>query len=323
MSMPASSRRRDDDAAVRRRRQRTAATDMERLLGMMREANERLVVSAVRAQDQSDDAQAEATNARVEVERLMTRLRKVNRRLTTALARARALAEEARHREESYRQLSVRLLTLQDEERRRLAIDLHDSTAQRLAALIMHLDALDAAASARGKAASPALVESRALAEQCVREVRTFAYVLHPPLLDEAGLVPAMRWYVAGFSARSGIQVDLEMGAIGRLPGAVETALFRIVQECLANVHRHAGSETASIQLARGTDEVTLQVHDTGRGLRNDLTSAAGVSPPLALGVGIPGMRGRIAQLGGTFDIKSTPSGTTVRVRLPLTDDAS
>jgi two-component system, NarL family, sensor kinase len=317
--MSASSRHRDGAAAVRPRRPRASATDVDRLLGRLREANERLVVSAVRAQDQSDEAQSEASQARAEIERLMTRLQKVNRRLTTALARTRLLAEEARHREESYRQLSLRLLTLQDEERRRLAIDLHDSTAQCLAALIMHLDALDAAASARGEAASPALVESRALAERCAREVRTFAYVLHPPLLDEAGLVPATRWYVAGFAARSGIQVDLEIGAIGRLPGEVETALFRIVQECLANVHRHAGSSTVSIHLARGPDEVTLQVCDQGRGLRDDRTAAAGLSPPLALGVGIPGMRGRVAQLGGTFDIVSGSSGTTVRVRIPLT----
>jgi signal transduction histidine kinase len=293
-------------------------TEVEQLLTQMREANERLLVAAVHAQNQSDEAHAEAARARAELDDLMNRLQDANERLATAAAHAQTMAEEAAARQEEYRQLSSRLLTLQDQERRRLALDLHDSTAQRLAALTMNLDVVEGTREALDARARRALAESRSLAEQCSREVRTLAYLLHPPLLDERGLPSAVRWFVEGFTKRSGIQVTLNLHDLGRLPGPLETALFRIIQESLTNVHRHASTTTASINLTTTADAVALDIEDRGRGRHDQVPRQHGPLQPETLGVGIQGMRERIRQLGGTFDIAFTGTGTTVRVRVPL-----
>jgi two-component system, NarL family, sensor kinase len=292
--------------------------EAERLMGQMQEANERLIVAAVRAQNLSDEARLDAGQARANFERLMRELHDAQQRLTAAANRAHAMAVEARQREAEYQRLSSRLLQLQDEERKRLAIDLHDSTAQRLAALTMNLDVVEAAEDALDVRSRRALAQSRALADQCSREVRTLAYLLHPPLLDEAGLLAAVRWYVAGFMERSGIRVDFEAHEVGRLPGPIETALFRVVQEGLTNIHRHASTPNASIRLTSTAGAVVLDIQDQGRGLRDDPTLPPGTRVPEILGVGIQGMRQRIRQLGGTFDIEFTDTGTTVHVTVPL-----
>lgn len=298
-----------------------ARAEVEQLLTQMREAYERLLVAAVHAQNQSDEAHADAARARAELDDLMSRLQDANARLATAAADAQTMAEAAVARQEEYRQLSSRLLTLQDEERRRLALDLHDSTAQRLAALTMNLDVLEGTRGALDTQARRALAESRSLAEQCSREVRTFAYLLHPPLLDERGLPAAVRWFVEGFAKRSGIQLTLNLHDVGRLPEPIETALFRVIQESLTNVHRHASSTTASITLTTTADAVALDIEDQGRGLRDQVPHQDGTLLPETFGVGIQGMRQRIRQLGGTFDIAFTDTGTTVRIRVPLHRD--
>lgn len=290
-----------------------AARHTERLMGQMREANERLIVAAVQAQNLSDEAHLDAARARAELDDLMSRLGAANEQLAT-------MAEEASQREENYRRLSGRLLTLQDEERRRLALDLHDSTGQCLAALTMNLDVVGLATTALDARSRRALAESRSLADQCAREVRTFAYLLHPPLLDEVGLLSAVRWYAEGFAKRSRIQVTMDLGQIGRLPGPIETALFRVVQEALTNVHRHASTTAASIRLTATADAVALDIHDEGHGLRDPVTREHGTLPE-TLGVGIQGMRERVRQLGGTFDVAFTDTGTTVRVRVPMDGD--
>jgi signal transduction histidine kinase len=295
--------------------------EVERLMGQMREANERLIVAAVHAQDLSDEAHAEATQARTELDDLMAQLRDANERSAAAAAHAHTMAQEAGQRQEEYRQLSSRLLTLQDEERRRLALDLHDSTAQRLAALTMNLDMVEGTRKALDPRSRRALAESRSLAEQCSREVRTLAYLLHPPLLDEAGLLSAVRWYAEGFSKRSGIHVVMNLGYVGRLPRPIETTLFRVVQESLTNAHRHASTATASIRLRTTADEVALDIQDQGRGLSDNPEHQNGTLLPGTLGVGIQGMRERIHQLGGSFDVEFTDRGTTVRVRVPLGKD--
>jgi signal transduction histidine kinase len=296
--------------------------DVERVMGQLREANERLIVAAVRAQNLSDDAHLEAAQARTELDDLMRQLRDANERWASAAAEAHSMAEEARQHEEAYRGLSGRLLQLQDEERRRLASDLHDSTGQRLAALTMNLDLLEGAKNALNVRSRRALAESRSLAEQCAREVRTLVYLLHPPLLDEAGLLSAVRWYAEGFAKRSGISVRMDLSEVGRLPRSIETALFRVVQESLTNVHRHASTATASIRLATTSDALVLEIQDEGHGPRDPLTLQNGTPPPGALGVGIQGMRERIRQLGGTFDVDFAETGTTVRVCLPLMKDS-
>jgi signal transduction histidine kinase len=295
--------------------------DIERLMGQLREANERLIVAAVQAQNLSDEAHTETAQARDELDDLLNELRSANERLAAGAAQAHAMTEEARAREEEYRRLSVRLLTLQDEERRRLALDLHDSTGQRLAALTMNLDIAGRATKALDARSRRALAESRALAEACAREVRTFAYLLHPPLLEEAGLLSAVRWYAEGFGKRSGIHVVVDLDEVGRLPRPIETALFRVVQESLTNVHRHASATTASIRLTVTADVVALEIHDQGHGLRDPLAHQTGMLQSETLGVGIQGMRERIRQLGGTFDVEFTDKGTTVCVGVPLNAD--
>jgi two-component system NarL family sensor kinase len=285
--------------------------EIERLMGQMREANERLIVAAVQAQNLSDEAQLEAAQVREELDDLMSRLRRANEQLAT-------MAEEASEREGEYRRLSSRLLTLQDEERRRLALDLHDPIGQRLAALAMNLDVIEQSSKTLGSRSHRALAESRSLVDQCAREVRTFAYLLHPPLLDEVGLLSAVRWYAEGFATRSGIQVTMDLGEIGRLPRPVETALFRVVQEALTNVHRHASTTAAAIRLTATVDAVALEIHDEGYGLRDPVTHR---TLRETLGVGIQGMRERVRQLGGTFDIEFKDTGTTVRVRVPVERD--
>jgi signal transduction histidine kinase len=292
--------------------------ELERLMGQMREANERLLVAAIQAQNMSDEARTDAAQARAELDRFMNQLQDANERLSSTAAEAEAMAEEAVEREEEYRQLSGRLLTLQDDERRRLALDLHDSTAQNLAVLSMNLALLERDDPALSAESRQRLAESRSLADECSREVRMHAYLLHPPLLDGAGLVSAVRWFVEGFTARSGIHVVLTLDDVGRLPGPIERALFRVVQESLTNVHRHASTTTVSIRLATAGDDVTLEIRDRGRGLSDDRQLQRGRLAPRALGVGIQGMRERITQLNGTFDIEFTKKGTTVSVGVPL-----
>ena len=288
-------------------------------MGQMREANERLIIAAVQAQNLSEEAHAEAAQARSELEDLMRQLQDANVRLAAAAARAHTMAEEARRRQEEYQHLSGRLLQLQDDERRRLAVDLHDSMGQRLAALTMNLDLVAGANSGLDRTSRRALVESRSLAEQCSREVRTLAYLLHPPLLDEMGLVSAVRWYTKGFTKRSGIHVVLYLDEIGRLPEPIETALFRVVQESLTNVHRHASASTASIRLTTTADTIVLDIKDQGHGLRDARARRKATLQPF--GVGIQGMRERIRQLGGTFTVEFTDKGTTVRVGVPVGKD--
>jgi two-component system, NarL family, sensor kinase len=218
--------------------------------------------------------------------------------------------------------LAGRLMREQDDERRRIAQLLHETTAQDLAALKMHLARVFRTASHLSDADRAALTESISLAEQSITEIRTLSYLLHPPFLDEMGLLSALRWYAAGFAERSGISVDLELPEqFERLPRDTETALFRIVQESLINIHRHAESETACIRLRRAAGTLVLEIEDWGRGIPNasltQIASGGGI-----VGVGIAGMSERIERLGGRLELTSSDCGTTVRVRVALEAEA-
>jgi signal transduction histidine kinase len=221
------------------------------------------------------------------------------------------------------RTLTGHLLRAQDDERRRIAQMLHETTAQNLAGLKMLLARLNRTSDRLNDSERNALTESMSLAEQSMTEIRTLSYLLHPPFLDEAGLLSALRWYAAGFAERSGIKVDLDLPeSFGRLPRDTETALFRIVQEALINIHRHAGSETARIRLQRDAESLTLEIDDDGHGipkasLEQIMSGGGGV------GVGIAGMSERMEQLGGSLEITSGDRGTTVRARLPLVRDVA
>jgi PAS domain S-box-containing protein len=215
------------------------------------------------------------------------------------------------------RQLSAQLLRSQDEERRKIAQELHDSTGQDLVALATMIGQLRVAIPAAEHKPRRLVSECAALADRCVRQVRTLSYVLHPPILDEAGLEQAIRDYVKGFTKRSGIAVSLELSALlGRMPQDVELGLFRVVQESLANIHRHSGSAEARIRIDRGA-QFTLQISDLGK-RASASAHRGGTSSPLEFGVGIPAMEERVKLIGGRLDVDVNDNGTTVRVTLPL-----
>ena len=223
---------------------------------------------------------------------------------------------ERKEAEEKLRQLSARLLRLHDEERRQMVRELHDVVGQNLAALTMNLSFLAKGAPRLWPEARQALLDSEVLAIQTAKEVRTFSYLLHPPLLDEMGLGGALREYIPGFARRSGIHVDLQLAAeFKRMPEETELALFRVIQESLSNIHRHSGSKTACVTLNQTTDEVQLEVRDAGRGFALKPSESAG--PASALGVGITGMQERLRQLGGRLHLRSNSDGTIVRATLP------
>jgi PAS domain S-box-containing protein len=220
-----------------------------------------------------------------------------------------------RERTAALRELSARMVHLQDEERRRIARELHDGTTQALIALNMDLAAIGKLLRNAESRVQQKLIESRELVNQCINEIRTVSYLLHPPLLDELGLDSAMRNYVEGFSRRSGIEVNLELPDLGSLSRDTELAIFRVVQESLTNIHRHSGSQTASILLGRHNGDVTLEIADQGCGIAPEILQGKnGCASP---GVGISGMRERARQLGGRCEIASTGAGTRIRVVLP------
>jgi signal transduction histidine kinase len=219
---------------------------------------------------------------------------------------------ELANAEVSLRRLSGELMNLQDEERRRIARELHDSSGQIIAALGLNLATLQTEERNLSSHAAMALAESLELTRQFSRELRTISHLLHPPLLDESGLDSALRWYVEGFAQRSNISVNLQIAAgLGRLSKELEIAVFRIVQECLTNVHRHSGSDRASIQVSRDDRNVTVQVRDYGHGMSagNGKDSSSRQMRP---GVGMMGMQERVRQLGGRLDVRSDSQGTLV-----------
>jgi PAS domain S-box-containing protein len=219
--------------------------------------------------------------------------------------------------EESLQHLTARLLNIQDEERRRIALELHDGTAQNLFALTVKLAGLERSSHSWPAEERKSFEESLALGEQALQEIRTLSYLLHPPLLDQAGLVSALRWYVEGFSMRSGIFVDVIVPEeLGRLSPELETALFRIVQEGLTNIQRHSGSDTASIRVERSKDQVILQIADQGAGMLIETAQAAGDFR--SVGVGLRGIRQRLSYLGGRLEIDSCSQGTTVTAIVPI-----
>jgi len=224
--------------------------------------------------------------------------------------------EQASKAETSLRSFSARLLKRQDEERRHLARDLHDTIGQDVAVAVMRLERI-------AKSVGPDDVDLRNSLTECSdwlrkveSETRTLSDVLHPPLLDQIGLVPALRRYIEGFSKRSGLQVELEVACdIPRLAVERETVLFRIAQESLTNTLRHSGSSKAHVQVALEGNNVRVAIKDKGRGFREDPFREKSKAD---LGVGIPGMRGRLSLVGGILEIQSTNGGTTVTATVPF-----
>jgi signal transduction histidine kinase len=259
-------------------------------------------------------AEREARLQASEAEKARQELKEAHNELELRVQeRTRELSE----RTEQVRELSAKLLSLQDEERRRLARELHDSTGQMLAAMKMVLDEM------RIEAKEPkfaALVnQSIELNDEMSRQLRTMSYLLHPPLLDEVGLPSALRWYTEGFAERSAIKVDLQVSdGFDRLPQEMEIAIFRVVQECLTNIHRHSGSPTASVRLNRTNDAVDVEISDTGQGIASDRVRG----DRIVSGVGLMGIEERMRQFGGSVKVTSSENGTLVNAGIPLKNSA-
>jgi PAS domain S-box-containing protein len=225
--------------------------------------------------------------------------------------------EDRKKAEQELRQLSGQLLRSQDEERRRIARDLHDSTGQDIVALATMLGQLRGSIPSSARKSRRLLSECKALADKCIRYVRTLSYVLHPPVLDQAGLGDAIRDYVDGFTKRSGIQVELKLSPrLGRMARDVELALFRVVQESLTNIQRHSGSQQAKIRIDRNSN-LTLEISDHGRGASVGRQREE-EQPRFVLGVGITSMQERVKLIGGRLHIDSSSRGTTVRATIPV-----
>jgi signal transduction histidine kinase len=225
-----------------------------------------------------------------------------------------AHAIEAKQARERLREMTGRLLSLQDDERRRLARELHDTTGQNLSMMIVDIDYLGReqlhSTEARAK-----LAECGELARRSLQEVRTFSYVLHPPLLEELGVFPALRQFVEGFSERSGILVNLDLPHDStRMPLDVETTIFRVVQESLSNVSKHSHATKATVRISLAPTEIAITVEDNGLGLPPVIDN----SNPTKIGVGIGSMRERVRQCGGHLQLHSQGVGTQLQVSLPL-----
>jgi len=217
------------------------------------------------------------------------------------------------NRTAALRRLSNRMMTMQDEERRRIAREIHDGLGQELAAATMILDGILA------KDSSPSMrqasLEASQLIDRAIQQVRTISHLLHPPLLDEVGLVSALRWYLEGLSERSGILVVLEVDPpdLGRLKSELETAIFRIVQEALTNMFRHSGARNGRVTIIQKGGNIVVSVADDGKGIDEQVIQLR----PESVGVGIGGMRQRVTELGGTLRLANTNPGTLLEVIIP------
>jgi signal transduction histidine kinase len=229
------------------------------------------------------------------------------------------LESQVEQRTSSLRQLSADLMRVQDDERRKLAREMHDSIGQYLAALKMNLAHLQECLPGGD---AQVLVDSEQVVDLCLSETRTISHLLHPPLLDESGLPSAAKWYLEGFSKRSGIKVALHIqDNLERLPQDIETALFRVLQESLTNVHRHSESKNVDITIGLKGREALVTIRDYGRGFSPQ--QLQDVHNGRSRGLGLTGLRERIAVLGGLFEVVSTEPGALIKVTLPLAQTAN
>jgi PAS domain S-box-containing protein len=214
------------------------------------------------------------------------------------------------------RDLSARLMRTQDEERRRIALELHDSAGQNLAALAMSLARLEEDAKRDPTRFSEGIKDANELIQTLTQEIRTTSYLLHPPMLDESGLSSALRWYVEGLAQRSDLSIEVHIPEdLGRLTPDVELAIFRLVQESLTNIHRHSGSKTAIIRIAREADKISVEVQDRGKGMSKERFAEV---QSQAVGVGLRGMKERVRQSRGELTIDSNALGTKITAIFPV-----
>jgi signal transduction histidine kinase len=249
-------------------------------------------------------------------DRLEERVQERTVELSRALTQLESEINVREEAEAQLRQLSLRLMTLQDEERRRIARELHDTTGQTLAAMKMSLALIQQNEKSNPRS-QPLIDDLNALIDEALQEVRTTSYLLHPPLLDEAGIASAARWFVEGFARRSGIDVQCDIPErFERPPRHCELVLFRVLQESLTNVHRHSQASAAMVRLVRQDDAVHLEISDNGKGIPEEHLRRLEIVGNKT-GVGITGMRERVRELGGHIEIRALRQGTAVSVVLP------
>jgi len=266
------------------------------------------VKALLRMRQAQRDAHVQAAAANVAREEL----KRINENLEL---RVRQRTAELEHQRLDVQTLSSQLLQAQDDERRRISRELHDSTGQLLVALGMNLVKLKSELIAPTPNVESVIDDTSWLVDEMSRQIRTMSYLLHPPLLDEAGLCSAVRWYADGFSARSEVEVTLDLPSnLGRLPADLEITLFRLIQESLTNIHRHSGSKTAIIQLKKNEEGVCLEILDAGKGM-DPAPSKKHFTRP---GVGILGMKERVRKFGGSLEFLPNNPGTRVRAKLPI-----
>jgi signal transduction histidine kinase len=231
-------------------------------------------------------------------------------------AEVRARTREVVQQSEQLRDLSSRLLQAQDEERRRIARELHDSAGQILTLLSIRLAQASQQIPKKADIFAQYTNECEQLVQQLSQEIRTISYLLHPPLLEERGLLKAIGWYIEGLAERSGLQIALATPAtFPRLPDAMELVMFRLVQECLTNIHRHSGSRSAEIRIARDGENVSLEIQDAGKGIPAEKLIEL---QSRSSGVGIRGMQERVHHFGGQMHIESDHRGTKISFKFPF-----
>jgi signal transduction histidine kinase len=291
------------------------------------DSDDRLYNELSRVNNELINTQREIVQRNVRLERAEEALRKAQgdlerqvqertRELENTLSAFREEVSVHRKTEEKLRELSLSVLRIQDEERRRVARDLHDTVGQTLTALKITLSTLENAVAQYPQTAD-FLTELNGLADQALREIRTTSYLLHPPLLDESGFAAAAAWYVDGFNKRSPIQVTLQLPEGVHLPGTVEIVLFRVLQESLTNITKHAGSATVDVLLQVDQNVISLSVRDYGKGISAERIAKMNGSGS-DVGVGIAGMRERLKELGGRLEIESDSTGTLLKASVPL-----
>ena len=290
------------------------------------DSHDRLYSELSRVNNELINAQREVVQRNVRLERAEEALREAygdlerqvqerTRELENISAALREEVSVHQKTEEKLRELSLSVLRIQDEERRRVARDLHDTVGQTLTALKLTLSALENVVVQFPQTAD-FFAELNGLADQALQEIRSTSYLLHPPLLDESGFAAAAAWYVDGFNKRSPIQVKLQLPEGIRLPGSVEIVLFRVLQESLTNITKHAGSATVDVFLELDKNVTSLSVRDYGKGISAERLAKMNGSGS-DVGVGIAGMRERLKELGGRLEIESDSTGTLLKASIP------
>jgi two-component system NarL family sensor kinase len=289
------------------------------------DSDDRLYSELSRVNNELINAQRDLVQRNVRLERAEEALRKAQadlerqvqertKELEKTLSAFRQEVVVHRRTEEKLRELSLSVLHIQDEERRHVARDLHDTVGQTLTALKINLSRLENEVAPQ---APDLFIDLNELADQALQEIRTTSYLLHPPLLDEAGFAAAASWYVDGFNKRSLIQVRLDLPERVRLPASVEIVLFRILQESLTNITKHAGSPTVDVLLEVAPKAIALSVRDYGKGISAEKLAKMNGSGS-DIGVGIAGMRERLNELGGRLEIHSDSTGTLLKALILL-----